>query len=180
MACGLREGEALALRWDAVDGARRSLSVHATLTRIAGEWRHGKPKSKKSRRKVALPILALDALADQRNRQAAWQLRAGARWMDSGLVFTSMWGGPLHASGVRTDLHALQAKQGLRRVRFHDLRHSMASILAVAGHSMKETQAILGHSNYAITANLYTHVFEPQKRAAADSIDRILRRPKGA
>lgn len=106
-----------------------TLAVRQTLQRIDGEYQYFPPKTAKSRRTIPLPAMAIQALRRHRTRQLEERLRLGHKWDDQGLVFTGERGQPLHGPYVtRRFQHILEAA-GLPRMRFHDLRHSCASLL---------------------------------------------------
>ena len=89
-------------------------------------------------------------------------------------MFTTHTGGPLMARNVIRSFHGVLREAGLRHQRFHDLRHGCASLLAASGASLTEAKEILGHSQIAITANLYTHIYDRAKREAMDRMDAVL------
>jgi integrase len=120
---------------------------------------------------VPLPRSAVEALRDHRKRQAAEQLAAGHLWRPTGLVFTTEIGTPLEPRNVLRRFEALAERAGLTGVHLHTLRHSAASFLLAAGTHTKVVQEHLGHSSYAITADIYSHVAPQQKREAADRLD---------
>ena len=107
---------------------------------------------------MPLPVPAVETLQVHRKRQAAEQLAAGSLWQASGLVFTSEIGTPLEPRNVLRRFQALAVRAGLRGVHLHTLRHSAASFLLAAGTHTKVVQEHLGHSSYAITADIYSHV----------------------
>ena len=165
------------------------------------------PKSRTSRRPLALPPFVVDALKDQRKTQAALRLPRGPEWQDGDCVFTMTDGRPvspdyinkcfpLFLAGISLDwcpkckkatLADEKAPQErctvcggpidvkpLRRVRFHDLRHSCASLLFAQGCSMRLVMEILGHSQIALTANTYTHLLPEADREAANAMQTAL------
>jgi integrase len=174
LACGLRQGEALALRWGDVDLAKAEIRVKATLQRVDGDWLFAEPKSKESRRLIPVPQVAVRALREHRTRQLQERLQAGPLWMENDLVFSTHTGGPLGARNVIRSFKAVLVRGDLRQQRFHDLRHGCASLLAASGASLVEAKEILGHSQISITADLYTHIFDKAKREAMDRLDRVL------
>ena len=158
LATGLRRGEALGLHWRDVDLDAAVLRVRWTLARTSTGFELGEPKTEKSRRTVPLPRSAVAALREHRKRQAAEQLAAGHLWERSGLVFTSEIGTALEPRNVLRRFEALAERAGLSGVHLHTLRHSAASFLLAAGTHTKVVQEHLGHSSYAITADIYSHV----------------------
>jgi integrase len=175
LATGLRRGEALALHWRDVDLDAGLLRVRWTLTRTSKGLELGEPKTDKSRRSVPLPHSAVDTLRAHRTRQAEEQLAAAGAWQDNGLVFTTEIGTPLEPRNVLRRFELLAQQAGLHGVHLHTLRHSAASFLLAAGTHTKVVQEHLGHSSYAITADIYSHVGPALQREAADRLDAALR-----
>jgi integrase len=121
-----------------------------------------------------MPVTVVEALKQHRDRQDQERRIAGTAWHDEGFIFTSTLGTPLDSSGVTRRFQKLLAEAGLPRLRFHDLRHSCASLLKAQGVWDKVIMEVLGHSSITTTMNLYTHVFESLKQDAADAVDRVL------
>ena len=132
-------------------------------------------KTNKSRRTVPLPSSAIGALRVHRTRQLEEQLAAAGAWQEHGLVFTTEIGTPLEPRNVLRRFEVLAQRAGLSGVTLHTLRHSAASFLLAAGTHTKVVQEHLGHSSYAITADIYSHVGPAQQREAADRLDQALR-----
>jgi integrase len=172
---GLRQGELLALRWQDIDLEARTLQVRQTLHRTRGEYVFSQPKTAKSRRLVILATAAVSALRRRRVLQAEDRLQIGAIWQDYDLVFTNEIGGPIDAGNLRTRSfqHLLQ-RAGLPRVRFHDLRHTAATLMLGRGIHPKVVSEMLGHSQIAITLDLYSHVTPTMQREAAQAMDELL------
>lgn len=162
--CGLRLGELLALRWSEVDLDSGTLSVVATLE----QWQDGvaviaEPKTHRSRRQVLLGAAIVDAL--RRHRSAHPGI---------GFVFTRDDGRPLSRSMVDKAWTRLNARAGVPQVRFHDLRHTAATLLLGRGVHPKIVSEMLGHSTVAITLDLYSHVTPTMQREAASAMDDLL------
>jgi integrase len=174
---GMRRGELLALRWKDVDPDRGVLAVTGSLQ---GESRPtlsiGTPKSGKSR-SVALGNVAVTALREHRKRQAQEQLLVGSEWRDLGLVFSTEFGDFLSPTTLRLALRRALTRAGLPTIRFHDLRHSAATLMLSRGVHPKMASEMLGHSTIAITLDLYSHVTANMQRQAADAIDAALADP---
>lgn len=172
---GMRQGELLALRWREVDLERHTLQVRATLHRVNKEYVFTEPKSASSRRQILLTELACQALRRHKAAQAEERLRLGAAWPDTGLVFTNPAGGPVYGSGLlRHSFYPLLGRAALPRVRFHDLRHTAATLLLEQAVHPKVVAEMLGHSTIAITLNLYSHVTPTMQREAARAMDLAL------
>ena len=173
---GLRLGELLALRWADVDTDARTLRVTGTLQRTRGCIEIAEPKTKQSRRRVELTTRAVDALRRHRAAQNAERLALGEAWLDRGLVFCNERGDYLNDSHLRRrSFQPLLERAGLPRTfRFHDLRHSAATLLLGMGTHPKVVSAMLGHSSIAITLDLYSHVTPTMGREAAVAMDAAL------
>lgn len=125
---GLRRGELLGLHWSDVDLAGGTLEVVWNLQRVEGEVRLVPPKTRHSLRTIPLPELCLDVLREHRKRQMAERLSAGARWAESGLVFTTTVGSPIEPDNLRRRWYPLRERLGMQ-LRFHDLRHTCVTLL---------------------------------------------------
>lgn len=174
LALGLRQGEALGLRWQDIDLVAGTLKVSHQLQRINGRLTLVEPKSDRSRRTLVMPPTIVAHLAEHEKRQLAEKLWAGSIWTDSGLVFTNRTGGPTQARHVIHQFHHELRKAGLPHHRFHDLRHSCATLLLVQGVSPRVVMEILGHSEIALTMNTYSHVVPELQREAADRMESVL------
>ncbi|HEX6817068.1 MAG TPA: site-specific integrase [Ktedonobacterales bacterium] len=175
---GMRLGELLALRWSDVDlhAKAPALHVRATLRYVnAGTYFFEPPKTPKSRRRIALSAKALDALRRHRARQLEERLAAGPAWKDEDLVFCTPVGRALcgnHLSG--RDFQALLKRASLPRVRFHDLRHTCATLLLRRGVHPKVVSELLGHATVTMTLDRYSHVLPDMQQAAREAMDGLL------
>ena len=175
MTTGMRRGELLGLRWIDVDLDNALLSIRHTLYQGKGRsWESGTPKTEKGRRSIAISPEDVAALAAHRVRQLALQL-AAAEWHETGLVFTEANGKAVNANRLRERFLKLIVKAGLPVIRFHDLRHTAASLMLAAGEHPKVVQERLGHSNISITLDRYSHVAPSMQAAAAERIERLIR-----
>ncbi len=175
---GMRQGELLGLKWSAIDWHNSLLSVQRSLTRITGKGLVLKEnKTKKSRRAVELSPFALEALRRHAERQDALRREAGATWQQTGLVFTNTRGGALDPSNLLDRHYQLLHAAGLPRIRFHDLRHSAASILLALGVNPKHVQELLGHAKISVTLDIYSHVQRPSHREAVLQLSELLSQP---
>jgi len=134
------------------------------------------PKSNRSRRTIALPSTAANALREQRRRQLEARLAAGSKWRDAGFVFATPIGTPLDPANVSKKFKALLTTAGSPAVRIHDLRHTAATLLLLQGVSPRVVMETLGHSQISLTMNTYTHVLPQLQREAASKMDDILRK----
>ncbi len=175
LATGMRLGELLALKWRDVDLEGRSLQVRATLQNIAGRFEFSEPKTSRSRRRIVLSRLATEALRQHKVRQETERLSAGGAWEDLDLVFLNTIGRPLDGRNL---LHCwfrpMVKKAGLPRMRFHDLRHTAATLLLSRGINPKIVSEMLGHSSVSVTLDIYSHIMPHMQQQAADAMDAAL------
>lgn len=122
-----------------------------------------------------MPRTVVTALKGHRTRQLKDRLAAGADWEDTGLVFTSPIGTALDSRNVSREFHGLLYAAGLPSIRFHDLRHTAATLLLAQGVDPRTIMETLGHSQISLTLNTYSHVLPALQEAAANSMDAILR-----
>jgi integrase len=155
---GLRIGELLGLLWQDVDLESAMLRVRHTKSTAKTGPRFTAPKNGKGR-SIRLTRRAVDALSAHKAAQNAERLKAGSLWEDHGLVFATHGGRPLDSHNVaRTSFKPLLKRAGLPDIRFHDLRHTCATLLLSRGHHPKLVQEVLGHSSVAMTLDRYSHV----------------------
>lgn len=174
VAIGLRQGEALGLRWPDVDFDASTLSVRKALQRIEGKLQLVEPKTARSRRTINLPQVAVAALWRHRAVQERERQFAGDRWVESGHIFTTSVGTPLDGCSVNHQFQRDLKKAGLPRLRFHDLRHGCATLLLAGGVHPRLVMEILGHSQISLTMNTYSHVIPAMQKEVADRMDAIL------
>lgn len=172
MALGLRQGEALGLHWADVDLKAKTLRVRTALQRSKGEFRFVEPKSARSWRTIALPDAVVDALQGHKERQDEERKKEG--WEEGDLVFCMSNGTPLYGTNLTKTFQRLLKNAKLPRQRFHDLRHTCASLLLAQGVHPRVVMEVLGHSNIALTMNTYSHVIPDLQREAAAKMDAIL------
>ncbi len=166
---GMRRGELFGLRWGDVDLDAGTLHVQRQIVDVSGQLIEQEPKSDAGNRKLALPPLAVEALREHR-------IRGGALPHPERLVFSDTEGGPLRGSNfLRRYWYPLLSRAELPRVRFHDARHSLATLLLEADVPARVAQEVLGHSDVGVTPNLYSHVLDSRRRAAAQQVEELLR-----
>ena len=174
---GLRKGEMLGLRWDDLDldATTPSLQVRRTMSETRTGHRFELPKSGKSR-SIKLSRKAVEALRSHRARQAEEKLRLGSLWQEGGLVFPTMTGTTTSGTNLLGRyFRPLLKRAGLPPVRLHDLRHTCATVLLMAGKHPKYVQELLGHASISITLDTYSHVIEGMDGGLADAMDDALR-----
>lgn len=176
---GMRQGELLALRWQDIDLEHgRFLQVRHTLSHPHGApWILGDPKTKKSRRRIDLAPTVVDALKAHRARQKVERLAGGPGWNAENFVFTRPDGEPLRATNMYTrQFKPLLQRAGLPDIRFHDLRHTCATLLLITGVNVKVVSELLGHSSVSITWDRYSHVSPGQQKDAAAALETLFTR----
>jgi integrase len=184
VALGMRQGEILGLRWRDVDLATGMLTVRAALQRIDKKLTEVEPKSTSSHRPIHLPATCLSALIRHKAKQEQERQWAGSRWKDAGYVFTTRVGTAIDARDLLRNYFRItrpKAKPGeepvklpFPAIRFHDLRHSCATILLAQGVSPKYISELLGHSQVSFTMQVYAHAIPEVQKAVADKMDAIL------
>jgi integrase len=176
LSTGLRRGELLGLTWSDIDLDRRQLRVTKALQRIPEKGLVlAETKTRRGRRSIVIPVGAVEALRRHRGRQAEERLLAGSQWEEKGFVFTSSRGTPLDGDNlISRPFRRVLQEAGLPPMRFHDLRHSCASLLLAQGVAPRVVMETLGHSRISVTLDTYTHVLPALQREAADAMDRAL------
>jgi integrase len=165
---GMRQGELLGLKWEDLSIDLKKIQVKRTIARIGKQgFVINEPKTVKSRRSISLTDLAIDVLKRHRIRQHEIRLQAGAAWEEQGWVFCNQVGKPVEAGNImRRSFKPLLKKAGVPDIRFHDLRHSAATLLLSMEVHPKIVQELLGHSNISMTLDTYSHVL-PSLQAQA-------------
>lgn len=177
----MRRGELLALHWSDVDLDARFLQVRYTLQHLkGGTYSFTPPKTAQSRRKIALTDKAVEALRRHRRLQLEQRLKLGDAWHDEDLVFTRADGYPLRANHVLQRMFTpILQRAHLPLIRFHDLRHTAATLLLVQGIHPKVVSEMLGHSTVSMTLDIYSHVLPDMQKDATQALDRLLAQDQG-
>jgi integrase len=176
---GMRRGELLGLKWEDItlDEHNGSLQVRRSMTRVAG---HGvvtsEPQTASSRRKIALSPFVVGVLKKHHVHQLEMRLQAGAKWMENNLVFCNVYGNFLHPARLYLLFQRVLMEAGVPRIRFHDLRHSAATILLSMGVNVKVVQEMLGHSRISMTLDTYSHVLPGMQEEAVEKISGLFQR----
>ena len=171
---GLRQAELLGLRWRDLDLDLASLSVTQVLYKRKGICQFKEPKSRHSRRRLDLtPSLALFLRKYRTGRQAE-RLLLGKPLSEDDLVFGNINGNPMDPGTLTHNFARIARRAGLAGTRFHDLRHTFASLMLLAGIHPKIVSEALGHSSVAFTLDTYSHVVPSIQKAAAKRLDEIL------
>jgi integrase len=172
---GMRQGELLGLGWEDVDLEAGVVRVRRTLTLAKGGPRLTEPKTKGSRRSIRLTASAVEALERHRECQEAERAARGDGWNAWGLVFCTRRGTPIRRDNLH-DEHwkPLLRRAGLPDIRFHDLRHTCATLLLTKVVHPKIVSEMLGHSSITITLDTYSHVIPSLGEVAANAMEDAL------
>ncbi|MED0680652.1 tyrosine-type recombinase/integrase [Aneurinibacillus thermoaerophilus] len=171
---GMRKGEILGLRWKDIDLERGTLSVRQTFTRAEKGHDFQEPKSSSGLRSIALPPGTIEALRAHKIQQSKEKLKAGSLYQDVGMVVATSIGTPVLSRNLDRTWFRLMKKAGVPRIRFHDLRHTHATLMLKQGVHPKIVSERLGHSNIGITLDTYSHVLPGLQEAAAKQFDESL------
>lgn len=157
---GMRQGELLALKWDDIDLIHGNIQVRHTLARIPRQGMVlSEPKTPSGRRCINLTTIALEALKQHFLQQEQAKREAGAAWKNHQWVFCNGEGNPLDGANLlRRSFRPLLKQANLPAIRFHDLRHSTATLLLALGTHPKIVQELLGYSQICMTLDIYSHV----------------------
>jgi integrase len=173
---GMRLGELLALRWADIDLDSGSLRVVATLRHLSGESAtFAAPKTARSRRRVELSESVVTALSAHKVAMIEERWQAGQLWQNLDLVFPNLLGRSRGSSNVSRNLHQLLDRAGLPQIRFHDLRHTAATLMLGRGVHPKLVSDMLGHASVGITLDTYSHSLPSMHREAAQVMEELLR-----
>ena len=167
LATGLRRGELLGLKWEDIDLERGTIQVRRQIARIDGEIVEAPLKTKNSYRVLSIGADAVEILKEQRKRT------------HSEYVFPSPTGGPMSPDSVLHMLHRVLKRAGLPKIRFHDMRHTFATVALQNGVDIKTVSGMLGHHSAGFTLDTYAHVTTQAQRQAANTMDSILSNATG-
>ncbi len=172
---GMRRGELLALRWRDVDLEMATLSVVNSIYRLNRQYVIKEPKSPHSRRMIALPPTLTLMLRNYRIEQAKQREMVGKPLAENDFVFAHIDGEPIDPDTVTQAFGNILQKAGLPHLRFHDLRHTHATLMLKAGVHPKIVSERLGHAKISITLDIYSHILPGLQEAAAESFDKMLK-----
>jgi integrase len=175
IATGMRQGELLGLKWADLDIELGMLQVQRQLTMMrGGGFGFTAPKTKAGTRRIDLGQHTLEVLQDHRQQQFQETLAAGSRWEENDLIFPSTIGTPMNRDNLRKRFKLLLKLAGLPKVRFHDLRHSAASLMLNNGIPVIVVSKRLGHAQPSITLDVYGHLIPTKQQEAAVLMDQLL------
>lgn len=179
---GLRRGELAALKWSNIDLNNNTLQVRQNIVirydinaskedRKATRLEFDTPKTEKSKRTIPIPQSIIKELKRHKSRQAEEKLLVGKYYNENDLLFCNIDGTPIHPANITTKFKNILKKAGLDDARFHDLRHSFATLLLEMNEHPKVVQELLGHSSITTTLDIYTHVSLDKKEEAIQKLN---------
>ncbi|NTW88781.1 MAG: site-specific integrase [Desulfobulbaceae bacterium] len=172
---GMRIGELLGLEWTDILWSEGAIHIQQQKQDVPGKGSvFIEPKTNAGRRTIRIGEETLSLLRRQKEEQCLQRTFIGARWRDMNLVFPNSIGGPGVSSNIRKEFNKVLDLAGLPRIRFHDLRHTAASILLNNNIPVNVVSGILGHSKPSVTLDIYAHVFHDQQEEAATLMDKLL------
>lgn len=179
---GLRRGELIGLKWKDLDQETGTIKIRRQISRITQDdgstiMDYAPLKTPSAYRTIKLPAIALSELKAHKARQAQEKLLAGKIYTKEDLIFCSTWGEKLDSRHLYNIHCETLEDANIPHTAFHDLRHTVATLLLQAGESIKVVQDLLGHANAETTMNVYAHVLEEMKQSAADTLDAIFSEP---
>ena len=172
--CGLRRGECLAIKEDDVDFTNMTIKVDKQLVEIDGKIMITPPKSEESKRLISAPKEVFDIIQRHIEKNHYNKKLLGSEYIDEGFIVCFSNGKCLNPKNFTKSFSCIIASKKLKKIRFHDLRHSCASLMLSSGVALKTASQILGHSSISITADLYTHVNQDLKAQAAKQVGSTL------
>ncbi len=171
---GLRQAELLGLRWRNVDLEYMTISVNQVLYWRKGVCEFKEPKTANSRRLVKMTPKLTIFLKEYKGDQESIYLQQGKLLSLDSLVFSKPDGSPIYPSDLSREFHDMAKQAGLGEVRFHDLRHTFASIMLLRGVSPKVISEALGHASVAFTMDVYSHIIKGMQEDAMSLLDGVL------
>lgn len=175
IATGMRLGELRGLTWDDVDLDKGVIYVRRSL--LPGwkkpEWQE--PKTPRSRRQIPVDPETVEVLRRHRKRQVEQRLKAGPKWRDYNLVFATPTGNCVARQNIQASFRMYVKRSGLPKIRFHDLRHTHATLLLRQGVNPKIVSERLGHTQVAFTLQVYSHVLPDTQQEAVKALMRVFR-----
>jgi integrase len=172
---GMRQGELFGLKWPDLKWNSGVLYVQRQVQRVPGQgWKFVEPKTKAGRRPIRLGEGTLQILREHRELQHSRKTSVGDRWQDHDLIFPCSVGTPLHPSNLRRDFNQVLESAGIPRIRFHDLRHTAASLMLNHGIPVIVVSKILGHAKPSTTLDIYGHLIHEMQGEVANIMDELL------
>lgn len=175
MSTGMRQMELLGLKWSDIDWVKHTIRVERQLVRPEGKGVQFAPlKTKSGRRSIDISPRTIEALREHYNNQHLIKQSVGTKWQENDLIFTNSFGGPINPRNLLRDFKKLLQDAGLPPIRWHDLRHTTASIWLNQGIPVLVVSKRLGHSRPSITLDIYAHLIPNKQTELAEMIDELI------
>ena len=176
---GLRESELIGLTWDCVDFEKHTLRIYRQFVRIASGPDKGKmmytPLKNGKERTITLTVTALNVLREAKRKQNEMHLRAGSSWHNEyNMIFTRSNGMFVRFKRLYVHFKAIVKQMGRPGVRFHDVRHTYATLSLQSHVDPKTLSEALGHATVAFTLDVYGHSNADMRQQAADQLERLI------
>jgi integrase len=172
---GMRQGELFGLKWADLNWNKGELRIQRQVKREPGQgWTFANPKTKKGRRTIKLGVEILKLLKAHKKNQDVQKSILGSRWKENGLILPSLVGTPLNPSNLTKDFRRVLNRAGLARIRFHDLRHTAASLMLNNGIPLIVVSNTLGHSKPSTTLDIYGHLYQETQTNVAQVMDELV------
>lgn len=171
--CGMRQGEILGLRMSDIDLKNNKLYIRNILN-FKRELQVG-TKTASGTRSISISSFVVDALINRIRNSEEEKKNAGEKYKSEGFLICTKYGRPLPKHDCHKLWNRLLEKHGMRKIRFHDLRHTCASLLLSLGIHPKIVQERLGHTSYKITMDLYSHLMPNMQSDASDALEKLLK-----
>ena len=171
---GARRGEVCALKWSDVDFEKKTLLIDNSLKVVNGVVDEEKPKTIYSKRLIYLSDSTIDILKEYKEWQDKYISNMGNKWKGTNRIFTDEFGNHMHPDTCNKIIKKVTKKYNLPLLRFHELRHTCASLLINSGINPKAVSERLGHANPNITMSIYTHTYESAKLECANNLNKII------
>ena len=171
--CGLRRGEILGLQWENIDFKNSTMSIENNVVRAGKDVVMKETKTSSGKRSVSIPANVLEVLKDVRKKQMEYRMLFGKDYHENNFVCTWPDGKPFSPGYITNTFSKLLKKLEIPAIRFHDLRHTHATILLKQGVHPKVVQERLGHSKISMTLDTYSHVLPTMQKEAAEKIRNI-------
>jgi integrase len=172
---GMRKGELLGLKWDDLDWQKGLLRVQRQIQRVPNQGLvFVPPKTRSGRRTLQLGEQMLQTLQDHWGNQKSLKLMTGDKWQDHGMIFTSSIGTSIDQRNLDREFKAILKRSGLEEIRFHDLRHTAASLMLNNGVPVLVVSKMLGHAKTSTTLDIYGHLIPVMQSEAARIMDDLI------
>lgn len=175
---GMRRGEILGLRWKDCDLEQGKISIRQTLNRVGQQLLFQEPKTKGSKRRITVTENVITALKKHKAEQNKNKLRLGPGYEENDLVVSTEDGKPINPRNLLRNFYNMMEQSGVPRLRFHDLRHTHATILLSLGENPKIVSERLGHSRVGVTLDIYSHVLPDMQQGAAENFEQAMKQKR--